>query len=277
MPRIEKTMTRVRLPQAEGAPHSRSLSNYIETPQTPRPKLSLENPDNIDLRSGLTCQMVLNDRPEYDDDAANKSRKDDRKEILREMAISQDPYEKLLGQAILIRITLEEQKADLVSKPNFDEDDKYDLENLEKKIDHAKTREKLLDEDYKRHIRDEIKDAKQIQNYNSNLITDTIYDLLKRSGYLNIKLTSKTSSLYSYLMEFYESHFKEKFGPNFFESRVLTDSDMYNATNYVLSQLDKETFMNKLANAKKGGSSTKKRKNVKRGYKRNRKSMHQRK
>lgn len=287
MPKIQKTLTRhIRLPQGEGAPHPKNSHKdrldhndlTLEIPQTPRRTLSLINPGNINTRSGLTREMILSDRPEYDDDA-NESRQAERQEILREMARSQDSYERSLGQAILIRTTLEKEEAELLKKPDFDE---YDLEKLRRKISYAKLREKLLREDYDRHRNDEDDEAKMIQKHNSNLIIETIQKLLSYSGYWNMKLTDKTSSLYSYLTEFYKTYFKEKYGPYYFETKRLTDVDMYDANEYMLPKLDKKVFEEKLADAKhtdsKRGGNTKKRNSKKRTtQKRNRKSRHQRK
>jgi hypothetical protein len=275
MPRIEKTMTRVRLPQAEGAPHSRSLSNYIETPQTPRPKLSLINPSNINqdeidprAQYGVTRQDVMRDRPEYDY-TTNESRKADRKKILREMAMSSDPFERSLGQATLIRSTLEDEEKNLSSKPDFDEDDEYELNKLAKKINYAKNREKVLDEDYQRHIEEESNEAKYNQRHNGNLIIEYIQNILEHFGYADNKLTSKTQNLYSKFMKLYETYFKRKFGQNFLENKRLTDDEMLEATTHMLSRLDEAKI--------KGGLYTKKQKNKKRGTKRNRKSRHQHK
>lgn len=292
MPKIKRTLVRSqRLAQAEGAPHPPSSYSYndddVETPQTPRPRLSLINPGNINTHSGLTREIVLSDRPEYDD-SADESRKEERQEILREMVRSSDSYESRLGQAILTRITLEQEEADLLTKSDFDEEDEYDLEKLRRRISNAKTREKLLQEDYDRHRNDEDDEAKMTQIHNSNLVIDTIQKLLNDSGYGNIELTPKTDSLYSYLTEFYKTYFKDKYGPHYFETIKLTDVDMYDATNYVLPKLKKDVFEEKLANAKRGGSSTKKRRSQQRRsqqrrsrkhntQKRNRKSKHQRK
>ncbi len=275
MPRIEKTMTRVRLPQAEGAPHSRSLSINIETPQTPRPKLSLINPSNINqdeidprAQYGVTRQDVMRDRPEYDY-TANESRKADRKKILREMAMSSDPFERSLGQATLIRSTLEDEEQNLSSKPDFDEDDEYELNKLAKKINYAKNREKVLNEDYQRHIEEESNEAKYNQRHNGNLIIEYIQNILEHFGYADNKLTPKTQKLYSKFMKLYKTYFKSKFGQNFLENKRLTDDEMLEATTHILSRLDEAKI--------KGGSYTKKQKNKKRGTKRNRKSRHQHK
>jgi len=275
MPRIEKTLTRQRLPPGEGAPHPRSSSIHIETPQTPRPKLSLINPDDINpddiepqARYGVTRQDVMRDRPEYDY-AANQSRKADRKEILREMARSSDPFERSLGQATLIRNTLEEEEKNLSSKPDFDEDDEYELNKLVKKINHAKNREKVLDEDYQRHIEEESTEAKANQKHNGNLIIEYIQKILEYLSYADNKLTPKTLKLYSKFMKMYEDYFKSKFGSNFLEDKRLTDDEMGEATTHMLSQLNKDKV--------KGGSSIKKRKTRKRGTKHNRKSRHKRK
>ena len=296
MPKIQKTLTRlIRQAQGEGAPHPPSSDSHkdksdhkvrfdhndltLEIPQTPRRTLSLINPgNNINTRSGLTREIVLSDRPEYDD-AANESRQVERKKILREMARSQDSYERSLGQAILIRTTLEEEEANLLTKSGFD---KYDLEDLRRKISYAKTREKLLQEDYDRHRNEEDDEAKITQNLNSSLIIETIQKVLSDSGYWNMKLTPNTSLLYSYFTDFYKTYFTEKYGPYYFETNILTGDDMYDATNYVLSRLDKKTFEEKLdeakkTNARKGGSKTKKRKSQKRGSKYNRKSRYQHK
>ena len=193
------------------------------------------------------------------------------------MARSQDSYESRLGQAILIRTTLEEEEANLLTKPDFDEEDEYDLEELRRKIKHAKTMEKLLQEDYDRHRNDEDYEAKMIQNLNSVLIIDTIQKLLSDSGYGDIELTPNTSSLYSYITDFYKTYFTEKYGPYYFETNRLTGDDMYDANEYMLPRLDKKVFEEKLAEAKqtnvKKGGKTKKRKT----QKRNRKSRHQRK
>lgn len=275
-----------RLAPAEGAPHPKGShkdqndDDYVEPLKTSRRTLSLINPGNINTRTGLTREIILSDRPEYDD-AANESRQAERKKILREMARSNDTDEKSLGQAILIRTTLEEEEANLLTKPDFNEDDEYDLEKLRRKITHAKIREKLLREDYDRHREDEDDEAKRTQNLNSSLIIDTIERLLSYSGYGDIELTPNTSSLYSYFTDFYKTYFTEKYGPHYFETIRLTSDDMYDATNYVLPKLDKRVFEEKLdeakqTNARKGGK-TKKRKSKKRVSKYNRKSRHQRK
>ena len=153
--------------------HNESTTATVEKPKTPRPKLSLINPSDIDPNSIPPENRYIvdinqirrerqNDKPNYEDDEEDtkKSKQEYRKDILHKMANPENEniYERNLAKAILSRIDLEEQKAvlekkivDFESKDDFYEYYKYDFKYLKDKINRAKNLEKLYYEEDRRN------------------------------------------------------------------------------------------------------------------------------